>query len=63
MKKFKKLLCLLLAAACITSFIAFNVAAVSQDELDALEDKQSELEEEQEELDKAMEEAKKTNRG
>lgn len=59
MKKFKKLLCLLLAAACITSFIAFNAAAVSQDELDALEDKQSELEEEQEELDKAMEEAKK----
>lgn len=57
-KKFKNTLCLLLAAACITSFLAFNAAAVSQDELDALEDKQSQLEEEQEEIDNAMEEAK-----
>lgn len=58
MKKFKKTVCLLLAAACIWSFLAFNAAAVSQDELDELEERQSQLEEEQKEIDKAMEEAK-----
>lgn len=57
MKKLKKILCLFMAAS-IASVMAFNAAAVSQDELDALEDKQSQLEEEQEEIDKAMAQAK-----
>lgn len=59
MKKYKKLLSLFLASACLISFLSFSTSAVSQDELEELEKQQQELEAEGQEIDEALEEARK----
>lgn len=58
MKKLKKILCFLLTVVCTAAFLTFGASAVSQEELDELEQQQSQLEQEQKELDEAMEKAK-----